>query len=131
MLGVASTVASALFGCVGSTVEDSPVLADGAPLRVESDQRAVSALVETADGHVVRGENTLYVTFSNADTELVAWDFFMPVHGHGTVPPEVSLVDEVYRIDALSLFMPGRWDVTLDLDVAGTEDRVFFSVQVP
>jgi hypothetical protein len=55
---------------------------------------------------------------------------FMPAHGHGTSAPVVVAVDGGYRVEELNLFMPGRWEVTLDLTVDGFQDTAGFALDV-
>ena len=56
----------------------------------------------------------------------------MPAHGHSVKPPTIDAVDSVRsRISNLVFFMPGRWEVTLELEgEGGLQDSVRFNVVV-
>lgn len=55
---------------------------------------------------------------------------FMPDHGHGAAA-EPSWTEDtatigLYAVDGMDLFMPGYWEITLDLDCAGTTDSIVY-----
>ena len=55
---------------------------------------------------------------------------FMPDHGHGasaepTWTEDTATVGQ-YAVDGMDFFMPGYWEITLDLDCAGTADSVVY-----
>jgi hypothetical protein len=116
---------------VSSTVDDAPLLEADTELRIDSELGGVSAVIATADGRIVRDENALDVWLSDPAAGILEVRAFMPAHGHGTVPPDITHDEEAFHIENLMLFMPGRWDVTLELEVSGEADRVNFSVEVP
>lgn len=119
-----------LPACVGASVDDAPVLSE-APIEVESDHGVVWAEISSEAGEVVRGENTLLVQLSDPDGILRSATALMPAHGHGTEEPEIARSDAGYRVDRMLLYMPGRWDVTLEIELPGSGDRIQFSVEVP
>jgi hypothetical protein len=91
-------------------------------------------LLETLPAPPQRGMNAWLVAVydfdgsAQVDCTLVG-TAFMPEHGHGSpVPPEVAPteVPGQYSVEALNLFMPGTWEITLDLTCAEVEDQVVF-----
>jgi hypothetical protein len=56
---------------------------------------------------------------------------FMPDHGHGSSsPPDVGAMasDGTVQIEAIDFMMPGVWNITFEVDVAGTADNAVFSL---
>ena len=56
---------------------------------------------------------------------------FMPDHGHGTsinavVTPSGS--NGEYDVTPVNMWMPGYWEVTVDIDDQGTADSAVFKV---
>lgn len=80
---------------------------------------------------VRRGENAFDVRVTNRGATLRGVTAFMPAHGHGTDGVRVDLANDGYKVDALALYMPGRWEVTLLLDTPSGADQVRFGVSVP
>lgn len=57
---------------------------------------------------------------------------FMPEHGHGT-PVSVGIEEEddgQYRLSPVNTFMPGLWQITLEIDAGSATDMVEFEVCV-
>jgi hypothetical protein len=83
-----------------------------------------------------RGDNTWTVMVMDAngagmtDLSLAAVPF-MPDHMHGTTVETVVTPGPIpgeYVLDPVNLFMPGLWEVTLEMTAQdGTEDDVVFS----
>lgn len=96
-------------------------------------------LVEAQPGPPDRGDNvwTLAVNdeagmpVSDAVVELHP---YMPQHGHGTTPPDYTAAaqgDGTYVAGPFDLFMPGLWEVTVDITGSdGTEDRAVFAFDI-
>ncbi len=57
---------------------------------------------------------------------------WMPLHGHGLVPPEyvgTPTDPGVYAVPTFDLIMPGLWEIRVDLAAAGEEpDEVVFTL---
>jgi hypothetical protein len=93
-------------------------------------------LLTSVPGPPVRGDNAWTVLVLD-DTQTAAGgitidvDPFMPQHGHPT--PIEAVVTEVgdpgeYTLDPVNLFMPGVWEVTIELSEADTlVDDVMFA----
>lgn len=58
---------------------------------------------------------------------------FMPVHGHSsTTEPVIAPADAAgeYQLDDMNLFMPGLWEITLDLTCGAVTDQVQFAFEI-
>jgi hypothetical protein len=54
---------------------------------------------------------------------------FMPAHGHGTQTPVVITATgnpDEYELDPVDLWMPGLWEVRIDVDYGDASDRIVF-----
>lgn len=118
------------FSCVESSVE-GPTLSGSEPLEIHAENSGMPISVALDGDSLVRGENAFLVRLSDAGATLTAASAVMPGHGHDTASPSIERHDSEYRVTGLLLFMPGRWEVTLELDVAGTSDQAIFRVDVP
>jgi hypothetical protein len=128
LLSVSCTALS--LGCVANEIDDAPLLTSGERLELRAEESGMSTFVEL-EGSVVRGDNAFTVTLSDPEAELTAVSALMPAHGHDTGAPDIERSEDRYSVAGLSLFMPGRWDVTLALEVQAKADRAVFSVDVP
>jgi hypothetical protein len=117
------------LGCVASEIDDAPLLASGERLELRAEESGMSAFVEL-ESSVVRGDNTFTVTLSEPEAELTGVRALMPAHAHDTAIPNIERSEDGYRV-GVSLFMPGRWDVTLELELRAKADRAVFSIDVP
>lgn len=123
------------FALVSSLLLFACSAPDPAPVSVQlvSDGGLVEADVEVTTP-VVRGENQLLVALSprgEGDAELVAVDATMAAHGHRAHAASISHTTSGFRVDALDLFMTGRWLIELELSVDGQPDSVSLPVDVP
>jgi hypothetical protein len=126
VFGLVSTV----NGCVESGVE-GPTLSGSEPLEIRADKSGMAISVALDGDEVVRGENAFLVHFADDEARLTAASAVMPGHGHDTASPSIERTETEYRVSGLLLFMPGRWEVTLELEVGGASDQAVFSVDVP
>lgn len=102
-------------------------------MQLVSDSGRVSADVEVVTP-VVRGRNELFVELGPRDgalAELVAVDAAMVSHGHRAHAPRIQESDGTFHVDALDLFMTGRWLIELTLEVDGEVDHASLPVDVP
>ena len=123
----------ATAGCVTEPDGSIPELS-GRRLELESIGGLVLAELELEHPNVVQGENIFRVSLDpladEAAAAVVGASAFMPAHGHGTSIPVVTETDGGYRVSELMLFMPGRWEVTFDIEVGGSPDELLFVVNV-
>lgn len=84
-------------------------------------------LLEMAPSPAAKGDNgwTVQIVDANGavvDAATVTVKPFMPDHGHGSaIVPQVTPVgrDGKFAVTRLNLFMPGIWQITLHVSVAG------------
>ncbi len=130
---VAITLVGGLASCV-TAPDESLARFDGDTLRLESTGGLLLADIELVGDRIIQGENVFAVALDPVDADALAGvtqaSAFMPAHGHGTSLPVVSVEGDGFRVSELMLFMPGRWDVTFELDVAGAHDQLEFTVDV-
>jgi hypothetical protein len=134
--GAAGTDGGALFSCETETraVAYMPELT-----RTSSSGAWQAVLVTSEPGPPIKGTNTWTVKVLDSagaahDDVTVTARTFMPDHNHGsTIKAHVTPVGGgVYRVTPLYLYMPGLWQVTLDIEPAsGSIDNVMFPMCIP
>jgi hypothetical protein len=86
-------------------------------------------------GPVERGENELFVELrprtAVADAELLAVDASMAAHAHEAHAETIVASEGGFRVTKLDLFMTGRWQLELRVQVAEQVDSVSLPVDVP
>jgi hypothetical protein len=127
---ITAGLVSLASACVENSVE-GPTLSGAEPLELRAENSGMALSVALDGDAVVRGENAFLVRLSDTEAALTAASAVMPGHGHDTASPSIELTDTEYRVTGLLLFMPGRWEVTLELEIGGTSDQAVFSVDVP
>jgi hypothetical protein len=99
-----------------------------------SDAGLLEAHVHFA-GPVERGDNELLVelapTSGAGEPRLLAVSAVMPVHAHEAHAGKIERTALGFRASELNLFMTGRWQVELTLELAGNGDSVSLPVDVP
>jgi hypothetical protein len=98
-----------------------------------------AVLVSSVPAPPVKGTNTWTVRIvdrvgaTQADLPMTA-STFMPDHNHGSTVKAVvtPMADGLYLVKPLYLYMPGFWQIMLDVEpAAGTTDRVVFPICIP
>ncbi len=88
---------------------------------------AMIELVSSDPAPPARFYNTFIVR--SPDGPITAVTPFMPAHGHGTQTPVVITatgnLDE-WELDPVDLWMPGLWEVRIDVDHGDAGDRIVF-----
>ena len=99
-----------------------------------SDAGLLEAHVRFA-GPVERGDNELLVelapTSGAGEPRLLAVSAVMPAHAHQARAGSIERTALGFRASELNLFMTGRWQVELTLELAGSSDSVSLPVDVP
>jgi hypothetical protein len=134
----AVTFAFVALGCAGeSTGTDEPPTFEKEALSTLH-AGALTIEVRTSPAQPPsRGESSVELTVTGEDGQTedgldVSADPWMPAMGHGaaTDPERVVEAGGRYRFDRVEMFMPGEWE--LRLDVAGkTEDRATAHFKIP
>jgi hypothetical protein len=123
-----------LAACVASPDDVAHLDADHA-LDQSSSHGLVEALI-ALDGHeIVRGPNDLSITLHAANSAslpvLISVDASMAVHGHHASASGIVSEGQTFRAVGLDLFMSGRWQVSLGVELEDSSDLVEFALDVP
>ena len=96
-------------------------------------------LVDSTPAPPSRGDNTFIVELRDGDNDLIDGATFelvpfMPDHNHGTpidavVKPLVGAPGR-YEVEPVNLWMPGVWEITIDV-ADPTPDEVLFTFCIP
>jgi hypothetical protein len=112
----------------GCAAEGTATLGDG---QVVSESQAYTLSLEPA-APLRRGQNQLRIlTALPEGTRIRAASAFMPAHSHGSATGTVREQRGETLIENLELTMPGRWEITLDVDGARGPDAARFALEVP
>jgi hypothetical protein len=128
-VALALTIAFGLFasGCVADATDNRALSVE---LASRTGQFALTVL-PTAPPRV--GTNQFDIVFARpAAAKVRTVTAFMPAHGHAAELPQVeAMAADRSRISNLIFFMPGRWEITLELEGAGgMRDSLRFNVFV-
>jgi hypothetical protein len=112
--------------------------ADAAPTETSVDLISEAGLLEAHvrfAGPVERGDNSLLVelapTSGAGEPRLLAVSAVMPAHSHEAHAGRIERTPSGFRASGLNLFMTGRWQVELILELGGSGDSVGLPVDVP
>jgi hypothetical protein len=101
---------------------------------VLSEHGLVEAVVHF-DGPVERGDNALFVELrpqrGEAAPNLTAVDAVMPAHTHHAHAASIEPLEQGFRASELDLYMTGRWQLELQLELGTEQDTVSMPVDVP
>lgn len=139
--------ASSIFGlslllsaCVAAP-DDTAHLSRETPLDQRSEQGLVEATVALEAAELARGPNDFVVTLqaaaagastSKGTPRLASVEAVMAAHGHHAGAPNILPdADGTFRVEQLDLFMSGRWQVTLGVELEARSDTVDFALDVP
>jgi hypothetical protein len=99
-----------------------------------SEHGLVEAVVHF-EGPIERGDNALLVELraqhGDADVRLTSVDAVMPAHTHHAHALAIEATDGGFRASELDLYMTGRWQLELELELDGASDSVSMPVDVP
>jgi len=126
----------ALSACVAAP-DDTAQLSLEKPLAQRSERGLVEASVALDTAELSRGRNDFLITLRAASASddaplLTSVEAVMAAHGHHAgAPGIVPDADGRFRVEGLDLFMSGRWQVTLGVELAADSDTVDFALDVP
>ncbi len=102
------------------------------------DQTSLHGLVEAAlvfEGGLRRGDNTLRAELTPLQGSgvplLVSAEALMAGHGHHAQAEHIQAEADGFRATGLNLFMTGRWQVELAVELNDAVDSISFPVDVP
>lgn len=131
---VSLILASTLLAACVSAPDDVAQLSRDRALIQRSEHGLVEATVALDGGDVTRGVNDFRITLraaeGSAPPTLRSVDATMAVHGHRA--DATSIVDDgaAFHTD-LDLFMSGRWQIALGVELDASSDVVEFAIDVP
>ena len=106
----------------------------GKPLVQRSERGLVDATVTLEEASLNRGKHNFQVALTPSEGDalpaLVSAEATMPAHGH-RVSAEVAAAGSDFVIEDMNLFMSGRWQVTLGVELDTRSDSVEFALDVP
>ena len=131
----AITLSAALLAACVATPDDVAQLDENHALDQRSSHGLVAATVALDGAKLARGSNDFSITL-HADKGpslpvLTSVDASMAVHGHHASATNIVNDGETYRALGLDLFMSGRWQIALGVEVEGSSDLVEFALDVP
>ena len=88
---------------------------------------AMIELISSDPAPPARFYNTWVVR--SPDGPITAVTPFMPAHGHGTQTPVVITATgnpDEWQLDPVDLWMPGLWEVRIDVDTGDASERIVF-----
>lgn len=115
--------------CGGGPGTPSNQLVPGETTTIEV--RGVTAHVRLDGDAIVEGKNAFLVDLDPGAAVLTGASLLMPAHGHGSPTPTITRAATGYLLSDVIFTMPGLWYVFLDVELAGTTERLQFSVDVP
>ncbi len=119
--------------CVGAP-DDTVALGAGATVEQHSEGGLVDATVALGGATLSRGLNDLVVTLHAEDGSHASLNSVvatMVAHGHHALPPLIVAQGEAFRVEGLDLFMSGRWNIALGVELDSQSDSVEFALDVP
>lgn len=131
----AITLSSALLAaCVASPDDVAQLNADHA-LDQRSSHGLVEATVALESPAIARGPNDFSITLRAADSgslpTLISVEASMAAHGHRVSTSRIVGDAPMFRAVGLDLFMSGRWQVVLGVELEDSSDLVEFALDVP
>jgi len=123
-----------LAACVASPDDTAQLSADHA-LEQRSRQGLVEATVSLAGSELARGANDFSIGLRAAQSSslpvLTSMDASMAAHGHHVSASSIVSDGQTFRALGLDLFMSGRWQITLGVELEASSDLVEFALDVP
>jgi hypothetical protein len=132
---LAAILSSALLAaCVASPDDVAQLSADHALVQ-RSQHGLVEATVVLEGSEIARGSNDLSITLraveGSAAPTLISVEASMAAHGHRSSAASIVGEGDSFRAVDLDLFMSGRWQVALGVELDASSDVVEFGVDVP
>lgn len=131
---VPAIFSSALLAACVSAPDDTAQLSGDHALVQRSQNGLVEATVALDGSEIARGVNDFSIRLRAADgaalPSLKSVDATMAVHGHRADASSIVSDGEAFHTD-LDLFMSGRWQVELGVELDTSSDVVEFALDVP
>src|SRR3954470_13612592 len=122
------TLCSALSAACVASPNDVAQLSGDHPLLQQSQHGLVEATVALEGSELTRGTNDFSIALrpveGSAAPELISVEASMAAHGHRTSAASIVSEGENFRAVDLDLFMSGRWQIALGVELAASSDVV-------
>jgi len=135
-LAFAAIILSAALqtACVATPDDVAPLDGDHA-LDQRSSHGLVQATVVLDSPKLTRGPNDFSITLRAGNGSslpvLTSVEASMAVHGHHASASSIVTEGETFRAVGLDLFMSGRWQIALGVELEASSDLVEFALDVP
>ena len=95
----------------------------------------VDATVALDSPEIARGPNDFSITLRAAESpalpQLISVEATMAAHGHHANAAGIVSDQGTFRVRDLDLFMSGRWQIALGVELEDSSDLVEFALDVP
>jgi hypothetical protein len=129
------TLCSVLSAACVESPNDVAQLSGDQALVQRSQRGLVEASVALEGREITRGTNAFSIALrpveGSAAPELISVEASMAAHGHRTSAASIVNDGENFRAIDLDLFMSGRWQIALGVELAASSDVVEFALDVP
>ena len=129
------TLSVALLAACVATPDDVAQLDGDHALDQRSSHGLVEATVALDSPRIARGPNDFSITLHAGEGHslpvLTSVEASMAVHGHHASASSIAGEGGTFRAVGLDLFMSGRWQVTLGVELGDSSDLVEFALDVP
>jgi len=131
----AITLSAALLAACVATPDDVARLDGDHALDQRSSHGLVEATVALDGPQIARGPNDFSIALRAAQGSssplLTSVDASMAVHGHHVSASSIVNDSGTFHAAGLDLFMSGRWQVALGVELEDASDLVEFALDVP
>ena len=131
----AITFSAALLAACVAAPDDAAQLSAEHPLDQRSSHGLVEATVSLDSAQITRGRNDFSISLRAAASAgapiLTSVDASMAAHGHAAKVSSIVQDGETFRAIGLDLFMSGRWQIALGVELEDASDLVEFALDVP
>lgn len=128
-------LSSALLAACVAAPGDTAQLNAEHPLDQRSSHGLVEATVMLDGAAITRGPNDFSITLRAAESSnapvLTSVEASMAAHGHYSKVTTILQEGETFRAVGLDLFMSGRWQIALGVELEDSSDLVEFALDVP
>ncbi len=131
----ALALSSALLSACVQSPDDVAQLNADQPLDQRSERGLVEATVSLDSPEIARGPNDFSIALraiqSSSAPVLISVEASMVAHGHRASASRIVSDGPTFHAVGLDLFMSGRWQIALGVELEASSDLVEFALDVP
>jgi hypothetical protein len=128
-------LSSALLAACVATPDDVALLNSEHSLSQRSQHGLIEATVSVDSPEITRGPNDFSITLQAAEGSavpvLTSMEASMAAHGHRVSASSIVGEGQTFQAVDLDLFMSGRWQIALGVELEASSDLVEFALDVP